>query len=149
MALRGRSVDEDDVGRPLVVDQSLAQIGPERALGQGLVAPDDGRDHALAALLVGHAQHGRFAHAGALVDHPLDDLGIDVESVGDDQVVLTSHQGEEPGRVAGAQVAGVEPAGSERLAGGVRLVASTAGTGSARGAEPSRPRPGQRACRRR
>ena len=110
-----------EIGWPLVIDQPFAEKRPERLRGQSVVATDDGRHHALSALLVRHADDDGFSHAGAFVDHPLDHLGIDVESVGDDQIIFRPTRVRNPDWVAAAQVAGIEPAGSKSLASRLRL----------------------------
>ncbi len=115
-------VDEDERRRPLVVDQPLGAVGPQPTLVERRVVADDDRDHPLAAAVVGQPEHGRLPHAGAVVDHPLDDLRIDVEAVGDDQVVLAADEGQEPGVVERPRspVSNQPEANAARVASGLR-----------------------------
>src|SRR3954471_12984956 len=68
-------VDELDVARDLVARQLGAHVGADGVGGQpgaAALAADDDRAQALAELVVGHAEHGRLAHAGHPRDHVLD-----------------------------------------------------------------------------
>ena len=135
--------------RPLVIDQSLAQIRLEACVPIGFrrFAPRP-RSHVRRASCRDTPDHGRFAHTGAFVDHSLNHLGINVEAVRDDQIILPADQGQEPGMRRGAQVAGVEPTGNKRLARGVGLAPVLAEQVRPAQAEPSRPRRQPRQIRR-
>ena len=117
-----QSLHEDDGRRSLVIDQALGAVGPEPTLIEGGIVADDDRRDALTAAVVRQPKHGRLAHAGAVVEDALDNLRVDVEAAGDDQVVLAADQGQKAGVVQRAQVAGIEPAGADarRVASGLR-----------------------------
>src|SRR4051812_12469193 len=95
------------------MNQSLAEPVPQARLVKRRVAANHGGCDAFAALGVGQSADRAFFHSGALAQHSLDYLRIDVVAAGDDQVVLSADERQETGGVTTAQIAGVEPAVAE------------------------------------
>ena len=74
-----QSLDENDGGWSLIVDQAFRAEGAQPTfIERGIVSHDDGRDP-LTAAIIGQADHGGLAHAGAFVENALHNLWVYVE----------------------------------------------------------------------
>ena len=83
---------------------------------RGGVGGHDERDHHLAAVLVGDAEHGDVGDRGVRVEHVLDLLGRHVLALADDDVLDPAGDEDRAVRVEAAEVAGVQEAvGGERV----------------------------------
>src|SRR5205085_12224151 len=98
------------------MDEPLAAPGEYRYFIKASVATNDSGGDLFAELLVGQGQHGAFGHAGALANHPLDNLRIDVVAAGDNQIMFAPHEGQKTVSIDLTQIACVKPAAGERLA---------------------------------
>jgi len=98
---------EDDGLRGLGGPQALFHPLPDLF---GVPLPDDHRDHALAPLGVGDADHGRLADAGVGEQHVLDLRRSDVLPAPDDRVVGAALDEQVAVRIEPAPVPGGEPA---------------------------------------
>src|SRR5690606_24694755 len=88
-----------------------------RGIGRVTAIPAyDHRDHSFAEIGIGNADHGRFEHAGQVVDDAFDFLRIHIQAAADDQVLGAADDGDVAiGRVF-ADIAGFEIAfGAEVL----------------------------------
>src|SRR5699024_6399448 len=83
-------------GRSALAGSHLASRHPgDRHLGDGALPQYDGGDQSLAPVRVRHADDAGLGDGGML-EHPGLDLGgVDVESTGDDHVLLAAHDAEE------------------------------------------------------
>ncbi len=107
-----------EVGKPGPRERGQL-VGGGGAAGSG----HDERDRDLAEALVGRADHRRVRHPGVVQQRFLDLTRVDVLPTADDDVPDASVDPQDPGRVHGAQVTGVQPAlGVERPAGGLGIV---------------------------
>src|ERR1700709_525228 len=113
-------VDEPDETRVLVGGDPLLDVGADLVGAQLLaLVEDDGGAYLLAPLVVGDADHRRFADPRVLVEHLLDLARVDVVAAADDQVLLAIYDVEVALLVALRHVPRVEPAAAHRLRGGV------------------------------
>ena len=116
----GQVVEEPDQARVLVGGDPLLDVGAD-LLGRQLLAlvEDDRGADLLAPLVVGDADHRRFADLRVLVEHLLDLARVDVVAAADDQVLLAVDDVEVAVLVDAGHVAAVEPAAAHRLRGRV------------------------------
>ena len=118
----------DDFGTLYGVKFSLqyAMIALARLLG-GCIArleDDEGCD-CFAAILIGHANHGRFLYGGMLEEHLFDLAWIDVEAAGDNHVFGAINNVKVAFCVHFADVAGAHPAIGEDGVGLIRRGSSS------------------------
>src|SRR5437899_2386191 len=102
------------------------------------ITADNHGHHALTSSRVRNTEHRAFAHARAFIEHALHHLRIDIEAIGDNQVVFSADQRQVTGVIDVAKIARIKPAVYERRTGGlgfVPVLAEKVGPANAHGAD--------------
>lgn len=130
-------VDEVEVLRNLVLGQAgqeeLAQFGSVRRLCPGFGRDDDESVSDLAPTVIGCGDDRGLGDCGVIEECGFHLSGVDVLPAGDEHVLQSVDDEEEPVGVEVADVAGVEPAtgGERRIGGGLVVPVAVGDIGSA------------------